>query len=179
MKTGHSGRCIMRIVGLADGTPTDFDGQYIVEYDPSKVGTHPVTGRPMVFHLVTTPDNRRATRFAPSEVAHLYHAVDTRNPSRADGEPNRPLTAFTVDINPAPEPPSAGWYVDPHDPLYWRWWDGTDWTIHTGARYTPPRASALEDALRQRPGYMERLERDAGDPTRAVQFEDWERPEKA
>lgn len=39
--------------------------------------------------------------------------------------------------------------------------------------------SALEDALRQRPGYMEKLERDAADPTRAVRFEDWEQPEQS
>ncbi|WP_201359282.1 hypothetical protein [Mycobacterium paraintracellulare] len=36
--------------------------------------------------------------------------------------------------------------------------------------------SALEDALRQRPGYMEKLERDAADPALAVRFEDWENP---
>ncbi|MBI3216965.1 MAG: DUF2510 domain-containing protein [Mycobacterium sp.] len=30
--------------------------------------------------------------------------------------------------------PPAGWYVDPGDPRYWRWWDGTNWTVHTGAR---------------------------------------------
>lgn len=126
---------IIRLVGLVDGTPTDFDGQYIVEYDPSRVGTHPVTGKPMaVFHLVTTPDIRRATRLGASEAMNLYRAVDRRNPTRADGEPNRPLTAFAVDIEPAPELPPAGWYVDPEDPHYWRWWDGTNWTIHTGAR---------------------------------------------
>lgn len=93
MNTGQSEGCVIRIVGLVDGTPTDFDGQYIVEYNPSRAGTHPVTGRPMpVFHLVTTPDIRRATRFVASAVADLYRAVDSRNPTRADGEPNRPLT---------------------------------------------------------------------------------------
>jgi hypothetical protein len=136
MNTGHNGRCIIQIVGLADGTPTDFDEQYIVEYDPSRDGTHPVTGRPMpMFHLVTTSDIRRATRFTSSEAANLYHAVDRRNPTRADGEPNRPLTAFTVDIEPSAKLlPPAGWYVDPKDPRSWRWWDGISWTIHTEAR---------------------------------------------
>ena len=126
-------RYIIRIVGLIDGTPTDFDEQYIVEYDPSRVGTHPITGRPMpVFHLVTTPDPRRATRFAAAPATALYRAVD--QPTRPDGEPNRPLTAFTVDIEPATESPPAGWYVAPQDPHHWRWWDGTNWTIHTEAR---------------------------------------------
>lgn len=37
--------------------------------------------------------------------------------------------------------------------------------------------SALEEALRQRPGYMERLESDAAaGPDRAVRFDDWEHP---
>ena len=137
MDTGHpSDRCTIRIVGLSDGTPTDFDGQYVVEYDPSRVGTQPVTGEPMpVFHLVTTPDIARATRFDPSEVVALYRAVDRRNPTRADGEPNRPLTAFTVETELATDVlPPAGWYVDPGYPRYWRWWDGTNWTVHTGAR---------------------------------------------
>lgn len=135
MNPGHSEDCVIRIVGLVDGTPTDFDGQYIVEYDPSRSGTHPVKGEPMpVFHLVTTPDIRRATRFGGSEAADLYRAVDGRSPIRADGQPNRPLTAFTADIEPAPELPPAGWYVDPGDPRYWRWWDGTNWAVDTRAR---------------------------------------------
>jgi hypothetical protein len=36
--------------------------------------------------------------------------------------------------------------------------------------------SVLEDALRQRPGYMEKLERDAADPSNAIHFADWENP---
>ncbi|OBF16406.1 hypothetical protein A5725_25015 [Mycobacterium kubicae] len=37
--------------------------------------------------------------------------------------------------------------------------------------------SALEDALRQRPGYVEQLQSDAAaDPGRAVRFDDWEHP---
>lgn len=56
MNENNSNRCVIRILGLVDGTPTDFDGQYVVEYDPSRTGTQPVTGNPMpVFHLATTP----------------------------------------------------------------------------------------------------------------------------
>lgn len=36
--------------------------------------------------------------------------------------------------------------------------------------------SVLEDALRQRPGYIESLERDAADQSNAVQFANWEDP---
>lgn len=136
MNADDSERSTIRIVGLVDGTPTDFDGQYLVEYDPSRVGTQPVTGRPMpVFHLVTTPDIRKATRFSTSEVVSVYRAVDRRNPVNPDGQPNRPLTAFTVEIDPAVDKrPPAGWYVDPHDQRAWRWWDGANWTNHTGPR---------------------------------------------
>lgn len=124
---GSSELCI-RIVGLVDGTPTDFDGQYIVEYDPSRTGTHPVTGSEMpAFHLVTTPDIRRATRFGGAEAMDLYRAVDRRKPAHGDGVPNRPLTAFTIDLEPAPDLPPAGWYADPSGSRSWRWWNGTGW----------------------------------------------------
>lgn len=36
--------------------------------------------------------------------------------------------------------------------------------------------SVLEDALRHRQGYIEKLERDAADPSNAVRFADWEHP---
>lgn len=142
MNAGRSGRCTIRIDGLVDGTPTIFDGQYVIEYDPSRTGANPETGAPVpLFHLVTTPDIDRATRFRPAEAVHLYRAVDQRNPVRDDGEPNRSLTAFTVEFEPANEVPAqttervpAAWYVDPGNPQYWRWWDGTTWTAHTAPR---------------------------------------------
>ncbi|KKF03292.1 hypothetical protein WN67_04190 [Mycolicibacterium obuense] len=88
-----------------------------------------------VFHLVTTPDISQATRFTPDETVDLYRAVDQRNPIRADGEPNRPLTAFSVETDTlAAALPPAGWHVDPHNSRYWRWWDGTAWTSHIAAR---------------------------------------------
>ena len=36
--------------------------------------------------------------------------------------------------------------------------------------------SALEDALRSQPGYIEKLERDAADSSCDVRFADWEHP---
>jgi hypothetical protein len=30
--------------------------------------------------------------------------------------------------------PPAGWYVDPHQPAHWRYWDGTAWTAHVAPR---------------------------------------------
>lgn len=28
--------------------------------------------------------------------------------------------------------PPPGWYADPSDGTRWRWWDGSQWTSHTG-----------------------------------------------
>jgi hypothetical protein len=32
---------------------------------------------------------------------------------------------------------SAGWYPDNQDPAFQRWWDGTQWTLHTQPRPGP------------------------------------------
>ncbi len=37
--------------------------------------------------------------------------------------------------------------------------------------------SALEDALRLRPGYIDKLEHDAADSSRDIRFADWEHPD--
>lgn len=101
MNENNSNRCVIRILGLVDGTPTDFDGQYVVEYDPSRTGTQPVTGKPMpVFHLVTTPISVKRRGSLPDETVDLYRAVDQRNPIRADGEPNRPHCVQCGDRHP-------------------------------------------------------------------------------
>ena len=89
---------VIQIVSLADGTPTAFAGQYVVEYDPSRDGTEPGTGRPMMCHLVTTPTLADATRFSRDDVFRVWKQVDHRHPEREDGLPNRPLTAFTIAV---------------------------------------------------------------------------------
>ena len=82
----------MRIIGTSEG-PTAFDGQYVMEYDPSRPGVDP-EGREMVAHIVTTPDPEKARIFETLEEALALwkqsHGI------REDGRPNRPLTAFTV-----------------------------------------------------------------------------------
>ena len=54
---------VIQIASLIDGTRTPFDGQYVVEYDPGRQGFEPGTGKPMLCHLVTTPDIESATRY--------------------------------------------------------------------------------------------------------------------
>jgi hypothetical protein len=88
----------IRIVELADGSETPFDGQYVMEYDPNRDGQDP-DGNPMLAHLVTTPVANDAMRFdGLRELRQLWLAVDQRRPVRPDGQPNRPLTAFTVEF---------------------------------------------------------------------------------
>jgi hypothetical protein len=95
---------VMQIVCLTDGTRTAFDGQYVVEYDPGRDGVDP-TGRPMLCYLRTTPRVQDATRFTGYDALELWRAVDPRQPTRPDGRPNRPLTAFTVSIAAPGVPP--------------------------------------------------------------------------
>jgi hypothetical protein len=93
---------LIQIEGLSDGTPTVFDGQYLKEYDPSRDGVDP-SGQPMLAHVVCTDDPAAALHFENAGEAHrLWTLVDRRHPVRPDGKPNRPLTAFTISIIPAP-----------------------------------------------------------------------------
>ena len=95
-------RVVIQIVGLINGGRTAFDGQFLVEYDPGRNGVEPGSGRPMLAHIITTPDLAQATRYEPGEALEVWRAVDPRQPVRGDGKPNRPLTAFSVEIS-APE----------------------------------------------------------------------------
>jgi len=94
---------VIKVVGLVDGTPTAFDGQYLVEYDLTRDGVEPRTGASMMVHLVTTPDITKAARYETGAALELWRSVDPRCPVRPDGEPNRPLTAFSIEIGPVEE----------------------------------------------------------------------------
>ncbi len=63
----------------------------------------------MMCHLVTTPDIEQATKFEGVDAFVLWRTPDPRAPVRDDGKPNRPLTAFTVEIEeyPSREEPVA------------------------------------------------------------------------
>jgi hypothetical protein len=87
---------VMKLLSMENGESSPFDGQYVKEYDPDRAGVDP-DGRPMTIHLVTTSRKEEAKTYA-----HMgeFHAEWTRVPKgapiRFDGEPNRPLTAFSV-----------------------------------------------------------------------------------
>ena len=88
----------LKIEGLVSGMPTVFDGEYLVEYDPSLDGLEPGTTRLMNCYLRTTPNIEEALHLDKRQLFDLWKKVDPRQPIRADGKPNRPLTAFTVTI---------------------------------------------------------------------------------
>jgi hypothetical protein len=89
----------LRIIGLALGPPTAFDGQFLCEYDPGRNGVDPL-GHPMLAHMVTTPHPEQALDVPTPVLIALYQSTDPRRPIRPDGRMNRPLTAFSVEILP-------------------------------------------------------------------------------
>lgn len=85
-------RVVIRCLGLANGTPGPR-GQYLQSYD-NETGESVWTGE-MDKALVLTSGNALA----------LYRSVLPSQPIRPwDGKPNRPLTAFSVEFVPVPEP---------------------------------------------------------------------------
>ena len=90
---------VMLLVENPSGEVDCFDGQYLVEYDPTRPGELP-DGTPLPFTLVTTPDIRKAKVF--DDLKDAFETWRLSNGIRWDGLPNRPLTAFTVTFPEAP-----------------------------------------------------------------------------
>jgi hypothetical protein len=91
---------VVRIIGLVSGRPTPMDLRWVVDYDPTRPGYDPA-GNPMLCHLVTTADVREARRFSRADAIACIRQADGLRP---DGKPNRPISAFTLEIHPADEP---------------------------------------------------------------------------
>lgn len=86
---------IIRIVGLVDGRTTGAEGGYIVRCDVEARG-----GRGA---LEVTQDPARALHFPDATWALRFVRRQSKTrPLRPDGQPNRPLTAYTVEIMDAP-----------------------------------------------------------------------------
>ena len=86
---------VIRLIGLISGLETPLDGQYLVEYDPRIPGSG-ANGAPMIAHIVVTPDESKAHRF-PS-AGEALECWKRSHGTRPDGEPNRPLSAFSVEV---------------------------------------------------------------------------------
>jgi len=83
---------VIKIVARADGEPTDAAGKYLVLFDHEAR-----TGRGGDLGCSDTADT--AQRFADKSAAFDFWQRQSRlRPKRPDGKDNRPLTAYTVEI---------------------------------------------------------------------------------
>lgn len=82
---------ILRAVAHANGTPCPVSGQYLSGFDDSKFDG--------IGLARWTRERDVAKRFATHAAAFAFwqQQSDAR-PLRSDGRPNRPLTAYTVEI---------------------------------------------------------------------------------
>lgn len=90
---------VLRIVGLAgpvvSSSSIGMVGLYVKSFFAEAHG-----GRG---NLVATADPEEALRFPDLAAAlRFYQRVPINRPTRPDGEPNKPLTAFHIAVEPAP-----------------------------------------------------------------------------
>lgn len=83
----------IRIIGLVTGAPSGAAGQWVKSYTPH--------GRGGRGDIELTP-NRSDAKVYETVVAALedWQRVSVTHPTRPDGQPNRPMTAWTVRIEP-------------------------------------------------------------------------------
>lgn len=84
---------IIRLVGVSTGEPTEFDGQYVRNYDPTR---HRSDGSYDGGILEVTSNPQEAAQF--SDMAAAVTKYRQAYGKRADGLPNRPLTAWTAEF---------------------------------------------------------------------------------
>lgn len=81
---------VIKLIIMADGQPSVFDGEYVTDFDPDFMD-----GLGMV---KSTPDISKAKPFKDlAAVMAFWKTQSTVKPTRPDGRPNRPLTAFTIE----------------------------------------------------------------------------------
>ncbi len=81
----------IKLVSLALGDPTLHDGRWLRQYDAD--------GESGRGSITTTDDPERAMTFDGLKSAlELLRRQTTLHPLRDDGRPNRPLTAYTVEM---------------------------------------------------------------------------------
>jgi hypothetical protein len=83
----------LKIIERADQGPTSVGGCFVKSVD-----FNAFEGRG---HVTVTLKRRRAKEFPDFKAALEYwQTISTEVPVRPDGKPNRPLTAYTVEIVP-------------------------------------------------------------------------------
>jgi hypothetical protein len=85
---------VLRIVGLGNGQPSEYQDKYVVDYDPTPredpLGAY--------VHLEVTASREEARQFPTLADAIAYFRMASKAGPRPDGLPDRPLTAFTVEF---------------------------------------------------------------------------------
>lgn len=82
-------------VGPAHGTPSKIDGQYVKSYDPDAFAG--------CGDAQFTDNVEEAMKFHDKAAALVFAFQQPKSrPTRADGHPNRPLLAFTLEFMDAP-----------------------------------------------------------------------------
>lgn len=82
---------VIQVVGLADGTDTPHDGRYVTEIDVDAWD-----GRGMLYTINNAEEALGFESYA--DAFEYWRQQSAVRPLRPDGKPNRPGTAFTVEI---------------------------------------------------------------------------------
>lgn len=86
---------LIRAIGFADGTPCPHTGHWLMAFDHD---AHDGLG-----HGIFTTSVNSAKRFASmGDAMEFWRRQSTVKPLRADGRPNKPLTALTIEIEELP-----------------------------------------------------------------------------
>jgi len=86
----------IKLVGLVSGDETEFDGQYLVDFDPTPLIDEKGEEGEFI-HLDTTEDPGKARVFRTAGEAYNFYIAPSGR-IRSDGELDRPLTSFSVEI---------------------------------------------------------------------------------
>lgn len=91
---------VLVALGFADdATPCPHEGQYLKAFDFDAHGG--------VGFGEFTRDIAKARKFKDAgEAMEFWRTISTVRPRRADGEPNRPLTALSVELRHVDDPPA-------------------------------------------------------------------------
>ncbi len=85
---------VILIVGLVDGSASEHDGRYLVNYEPAAMDK---SGRYKPGMVIETTPNIDQAKYFPDHTS-AWECWNKQNGVRPDGKPNRPLTAFTIVI---------------------------------------------------------------------------------
>lgn len=85
----------LQVIRLASGPPGPEAGQFVQDFDPD---AHDGLGM-----ATLTPDRHEAKTFASKmDAFRFWMTQSTLRPTRDDGKPNRPLTAYSIEVVPVP-----------------------------------------------------------------------------